>query len=40
MVDFLTNNVLFLLQKILEVQGISRNCMTFAGMIQYRMPRE
>lgn len=26
--------------KLREMQGISRNCMTFAGMIQYRMPRE
>lgn len=28
------------LQKIQQMHGISRNCMTYAGMIQYRMPRE
>ena len=26
--------------KMVEMQGISRNCMIYAGMIQYRMPRE
>lgn len=26
--------------KMLEMQGVSRNCMIYAGMIQYRMPRE
>lgn len=26
--------------KMQEMQGVSRNCMIYAGMIQYRMPRE
>lgn len=26
--------------KMLEMQGISRNCLIYAGLIQYRMPRE
>lgn len=26
--------------RLAEMQGVSRNCMVYAGMIQYRMPRE